>query len=518
MLARKDWTQLAFTYAMTFLLLGVYGLVVLQVMPGGAPAWATPAFVLTLLLLPPPLCFLLVRTYTQMIEDERINALGEAWARCEAEFWGSEEAEEAQRQIKEGADLTDDGRTRIFLECLRHFILRRHPTVTRLFVKLREDPTKNGKAFFSDDRVMEVARRLAKSEIRTAGLHREAYHLPILFFALAYLAGIPLVFPLLEASGPRFFSNLTLAQNVTVPLMVFQVGFLGGLAFAAYNLISRFLSHDIAPRLFLVSGVRLVLAPLGAAALYLLTPESAAVPFMALDLPIRDSGAAIAIYLAAGGFPFALLQTLWSDLLSRLDPFKQRLTAGKRSITLVEGITIFTAQRLSEEGIEVIQHLAFCDPTDLARRTRYSESTVADWKDQAILYLLTGDCTVPGTPPPDPPKPSPVLYDLLDQRAGIRTASGLIRRIWVGGGTDPQGGPRANGLHVRPDIEPFLHELGLLAQRDEIERKRQFEAMVFLFSRLCEDGLAIEPGLRRVRRPGRAPVTPPLAAPARVAS
>ena len=85
----------------------------------------------------------------------------------------------------------------------------------------------------------------------------------------------------------------------------------------------------------------------------------------------------------AGGFRFALLAEGAEALFPRLEVGKRRLLAGKRSTTLIEGIGVFTAQRVSEEGIEVTQHLAFCDVRDLARRTRYAERTVADWKDQA---------------------------------------------------------------------------------------------------------------------------------------
>ena len=489
----RVWLQIP--YAMGFLLLVVYGLVVASVMPTGTLAWPTKALLLIFLLLPPPLCFLLVRTYTQMIEDERVNLLIEAWDHCEVEFGASDEYREAQDRIQKVQPSPDRAPNEIVLDGLRHFVLRRHPGLAKIF-----DGVRRGK-----DRG-EVARRLAEAEIRTAGLHREAYHLPILFFAFAYLGGLVLVFPLLEsASAPAPVPReLFLAEGIKVPLMVLQLGFLGGCAYAAYNLISRFLAQDIAPRLFLVSGVRLILAPLAALILYMLSPEDARIPLTTFNLPMGNSRIAVAVYLAAGGFPFALLRTLAEDLRSRLDVLKQRLTAGKRSITLVEGITVFTAQRLGEEGIDVIQHLAFCNPADVARRTRYAESTVADWKDQAILYLLTGDCTIPGTPSPDG-KATPVLYELLDEFAGIRNMSALLRRILVGGTAEQRGevDRRGGDLHVRTDIEAFFRELGLLSEQDETKYKQRLEDLVFLFYHFSEDALAIEPDLRRIRRDSR---------------
>lgn len=496
--------QTVFTYAPAALMVVIYGLVAVRVMAVETMGAISKSLLLVFSLLPPPLCFLLVRVYTQMIEDERAKALTDAWTRCEDEFVTSEEREKAGPSSHEASTHGAEAERHAFLESVRHFIMQRHPHLGDLFLRLRKGPSVPVEEMFAPERVMKVSRELAETEIRTAGLNREAYEMPILFFSFAYLAGLLLVFPLFESYGvqPPKPPGLVLTERITVPLFVLQAGFLGGGAYAAYNLISRFLSRDIAPRLFLVSGVRLLLAPLGAFVVYMLAPGDMRIPLIDVRLPVADSHAAVVMYLVAGGFPFALLGTLADDFLSRWDAFKKRLMAGKRSTTLVEGMTVLAAQRLGEEGINVIQHLAFCDPADLARRTRYSEARVADWKDQAILYLLTGDCTLPGTPAADPKTAPPVLYDLLDQRAGVRTMSGLIRRICVGGATDTRGtiDRRAAGFDVRGDVEAFYRELGLLPEKEGAERKLRSEELTFFFCRLCEDALMIDPGLRRLRR------------------
>jgi hypothetical protein len=451
--------QTLITCGLTALMLVIYGLVAARVMALQGMEVVSKSLLLVFSLLPPPLCFLLVRVYTQMIEDERTKALTDAWARCEDEFATSEAPERARPSSHEPSTHGAEPDRQAFLECVRHFIMQRHSHLGDLFLGLRKGPGVSVQEMFARDRVMRVSRELARTEIRTDGLSREAYEMPILFFSFVYLAGLLLLLPLFELYGtrPPRTMDLVLTEKIAVPLFVLQAGLLGGGAYAAFNVISRFLSRDIAPRLFLVSGVRLLLAPLGAVLMYMLAPGDTRIPLIDAKLPLADSHAAVVMYLVAGGFPFALLGTLADDLLSRWDAFKKRLMAGKRSTTLVEGMTVFAAQRLSEEGIDVIQHLALCDPADLARRTRYSEAMVADWKDQAILYLLTGDCTLPGTPAPDPKTPPPVLYDLLDQRAGIRHLSGLIRR------------------------------------------KLRSEELTFFFARLCEDGLMIDPSLRRIR-------------------
>jgi hypothetical protein len=432
--------------------------------------------------LPPPLCFLLVRTYTRMLENERAQELGKAWAVCEEEFLQSPERQLVERRLggltaRPQAQAPTGESAALFDRGMRAFVLRRHRELLQIF---------SGVAKGEDERT--VVRRMARTEFRTAGLDHRSYDLPILFFSCAYLIGLQLVLPLLEsyARGGELWLDFPLGKNVSVPLMVFQVGVLGGAAYAAFNLISRFLSRDITPRLFMVSGVRLILAPVGAFLLYL--SPFISVPGASETLPMANSQLAVLAYFVAGGFPFALLWTKAEDVFSRLDVFKQRLMAGKRSTSLMEGITIFVAQRLSEEGIDVIQHLAFCDPADLARRTRYSDVTVADWKDQAILYLLAGDCVVSGPEAPGGRSSPSNLYDLLVQRAGIRSASALVRRVW-----EPVSG---SAPQVRTDIELFLEELGLLPTDAIPGAKQRRESLAFLFARLCEDAAAIQPELR----------------------
>lgn len=467
---------------------------------------STKALLLIFMILPTPLGLVLVRAFTQMMEDERVKDLTDAWGECERGYIASQDYETAKEQIKTLGNSTPEQRRDIIYRCMRSYVFRRHPALAELYVRIRE--ARAGGSGGHVDHVMTIARDLARQEMRMAGLHRAAYDLPILFFSFAYLAGLSLVLPLMEQYGsptPPAPLDLKLplapTTTVTIPLVVMQVGFVGGAAYAAFNVVSRFLSRDITPRLFLVSGVRLVLAPLGAVVVYLGWESLSFGQTMAVaGSGAMASNGAVLTYFVAGGFPFSLLRTASEAVLSRLEAWKSRLMAGKRSTTLVEGINVMTAQRLSEEGVDVIQHLAFCDVTDLARRTRYPEDTVADWKDQAILYLLTGDCVVPGAPADEAGKP-PTLYDLLDLKAGIRTVSALIRRVWTFTASEPGvENERRGALLIRPDIEMFLSELGLLDGVADEKRKTRAAEMEFLFNRLCEDAVAIEPGLRRTRQ------------------
>lgn len=480
----KEAVATAVTLFIALLLCLIYGLMVVRLIELDGIGWPAKALLMIFPALPPPLCLLLVRTYTQMMEDERAQALTESWTHCEREFLVSDEHRQVQQRIRNSGPAAQPDPTTAFNSGMRNFVLRRHPELSEMFFGVR----------IQQRDVKELARELARMELRAAGLNPRAYNLPILFFSCTYLIGLEVVIPLLETyatQGP-VWPDLTLGEQVHVPLMVLQVGLLGGVVYSAFTLISRFLIRDITPRLFMVSGVRLILAPVGAVLLYLSPLVS--VPGTSEKSVMETSHFAVLTYFVAGGFPFALLWTTATNVLSHLEFFQQRLMAGKRSTTLVEGITVFVAQRLSEEGIDVIQHLAFCDATDLGRRTRYSETAVSDWKDQAILYLLTGDCMPPGTQQVDGEGGPATLYDLLDQRAGIRTASALVRRIWEirdFAGDAPQ---------VRSDIGAFFRELGILPADDTTQAKLRCEELAFLFARLCEDAAAIHPSLRWVER------------------
>jgi len=61
-------------------------------------------------------------------------------------------------------------------------------------------------------------------------------------------------------------------------------------------------------------------------------------------------------------------------------------------LQMVNGINLWKAYRLEEEGIENVQNLATADVTELAVRTHYNFRTLIDWIDQSLLLIrLTAD-------------------------------------------------------------------------------------------------------------------------------
>jgi hypothetical protein len=131
----------------------------------------------------------------------------------------------------------------------------------------------------------------------------------------------------------------------------------------------------------------------------------------------------------AGVAPIQFLINFADSRMSRIyTGRKRRDIAGDRHITQISGIDSITAERLAEEGITSIQHMALINPSEIAEKTKFPEPFVIDWNDQAVLYLLTGDRLIPGGPHADGKK-AKTLYDLLGSNLGIYTISSLLE-IW----------------------------------------------------------------------------------------
>ena len=70
--------------------------------------------------------------------------------------------------------------------------------------------------------------------------------------------------------------------------------------------------------------------------------------------------------------PIQLLTNLADTYLLRIyRGWKRRNVAGNRPIVNLEGINSVTAERLDEEGIDYIQQMAWCDPGEIALKTKF---------------------------------------------------------------------------------------------------------------------------------------------------
>lgn len=238
-------------------------------------------------------------------------------------------------------------------------------------------------------------------KIKRDGLSLNSYILPLSFFLFVYFSVFLTLLPLINSifvpeSNFHFIPLRALFLDGVekgIPLLVMQWGFLGGLVYTSISLLSRFIRKDLPPMAYYNASFRILLSGVAAIIVFLLyqiyhpsniTNDPAASPYLVL-----------LICFSIGIAPIQFLIRSVDIILSHFMEFwRHKDTSGKRSLTNIEGIDSITAQRLSEEGYDYIQQLALCDPIDLSFKTKFHIHMVKDWKDQALLYLLTADILV----------------------------------------------------------------------------------------------------------------------------
>jgi low affinity Fe/Cu permease len=144
--------------------------------------------------------------------------------------------------------------------------------------------------------------------------------------------------------------------------------FLGAFVFNTGIMVRRIFVWDISGQMFWWSAYRVVLS-LGLAAVLNFTTEKLDPHYYFLVAP-----ASVAIF-------DQLVRNLRAKLLQS-DAAPKR---NEMSLQLIQGVDYWKEQRLLEEGIESVQHLATADFVALALFTRSPLYTIMDWVDQAIF-------------------------------------------------------------------------------------------------------------------------------------
>lgn len=102
-----------------------------------------------------------------------------------------------------------------------------------------------------------------------------------------------------------------------------------------------------------------------------------------LALALGSPNQALFFYFIVGLFPGWARTALRRRASAILTP--DETGCGTLPLCLVDGLDEDIADRLWEQGMNDVQHLATADPVDLMLRTNYSPKRVLDWIDQAIL-------------------------------------------------------------------------------------------------------------------------------------
>lgn len=325
----------------------------------------------------------------------------------------------------------------------------------------------------------DILRKVIKNRMKENGIDLSSYFLPILFFMFLYVVGILINIPLINSIFTKVPVDIFIPITATtsVPLIVIEWGFLGGLVYTSISLLARFLRNDLTPRVYLNASFRLILSAVVSVIIWFLI-----IPTGILNINQKPPNADILfnevllLVFLAGVAPIQLLVHFPDTQLSKIyKGWIRRSTAGNRPIAQLEGINSVTAARLSEEGIDYIQQLALCNPKDIAERSKFSLAIVDDWKNQAILQTVTGDIVFIGkniltSKGSDKPKKE-FLNDILNKKLCIRTMSALIKN-W----NDVSTGKENKTIY-------FFKSLGLLDDRES-----NVEELKCLFDTIIQHG------------------------------
>jgi hypothetical protein len=240
-------------------------------------------------------------------------------------------------------------------------------------------------------------------EDSTFGIH--SYELPVVFCMLSVAFGF-FVLSLVPFLG---LTEIGFGES-SINLVWAAGGFTGAYLYSLYPLFQRYTRRDLPPRAFLDYAIKVFLGTLAVTVFG--------------NLFLLDYGAEFQFAFAAvlGSVPFVVLNQARKQIFSKIGWPGKRETVGSKDVSEISGITYDYSLRLHEEGVMNIQQLAFVNSEKLSERTMFNRETVCDWKDEAILRLLTGN--IPMDSSKEDPKDEDMLYSALT-KVGINTVSDL---------------------------------------------------------------------------------------------
>jgi hypothetical protein len=146
--------------------------------------------------------------------------------------------------------------------------------------------------------------------------------------------------------------------------------FLGGFVFNTGIMVRRIFVWDISGQMFWWAAYRVILS-LGLAGV--------------LHFTLANDKLDAHYYFLIAPASVAVFDQLIRNLRAKLLQSEAAPKRNELSLQLVQGVDYWKEQRLLEEGIESVQHLATADFVTLALFTRSPLFTIMDWVDQAIF-------------------------------------------------------------------------------------------------------------------------------------
>ncbi len=223
------------------------------------------------------------------------------------------------------------------------------------------------------DILRELIYSTAWENLEDSAYDLSAYIMPVTYCMASIALGL-ITFSLIPLLGTSTIMIGETSLNLTWAVG----GFIGAYLYSFLPFFQRCTRRDLPPRAFLHYGLNIFIGTVGVALFGNLFLGS-----------IAGSATQLAAAAVLGSVPFYLLAAARKQGLGPLKLGASKPSAGCQDLCEIPGIDYEYAERLREEGIMNIQNLAFADIENLSKRTRLNRAMLFDWKDQAILMLLT---------------------------------------------------------------------------------------------------------------------------------
>ncbi len=181
-------------------------------------------------------------------------------------------------------------------------------------------------------------------------------------------------------------------------------GWMGAYIYSVQIIYRRFLSYDLTPSVYIFVANRFFLALVVGSIMGIALGTFSRAAGMPFDVNM------VTVYIVTffvGFFPEQGIN--WISATAKKALRQTQAIAKEKSLSDVEGLSIWHQGRLRQEGIENAQNLATADVLNLVVNTSFSVSQVIDWVDQAILLVYA----------------SPSQFEALEN-IGLRCASDVL--------------------------------------------------------------------------------------------
>lgn len=290
-----------------------------------------------------------------------------------------------------------------------------------------------------------------------------SYEMPVSFCMLTVAFGF-----VVSSLIPFFGTGKIQFGNASINLIWAAGGFIGAYLYSLHPFFQRYTRRDLPPRAFLHYAIKVFLGTIAVTVFG--------------NLFLGDFAEAYHFSFAAvlGSVPFLLMnqarKRVFSELgwglFSNLRWGTSKVGVGSQDVFKITGITYEYAERLHEEGIMNIQNLAFIDAEILSKRTMFNKDTLFDWKDEAILRLLTQSVSVVRFLGEKDEVIAANLYEALVD-VGINNVTILATRLECVRGTEEEL-EKTGEEYTCPNTESVINLIKLLGWKDEREEYRYF--------------------------------------------